>query len=188
MTTTKINLGTIKLSTSNENKLKEFQRIVPNIVAVKGKDVKEVDGTMDDVIVYKSLEMGEGFLVEDTILKINNVEVVDIKWNQEDKLKDSVPCSWVVSLGYNDGEKIYVFRGVINGNVVEPLEEGGFGFDPFFLPDGSDITLAQLENEGNKDKFSARTNALVNLIKGRAEFVKEISEIKPWEGKYQNED
>jgi len=97
----------MKISTSNQNKINEIKRIFPNIEVVKGADLKEVLGTMDEVILYKSLDAGKDFVVEDTILTIDGQEVVDIRWNQKDKLKNTKKVSWIVSLGYNDGEKIY---------------------------------------------------------------------------------
>lgn len=185
-----INSNPIKnvvLSSSNLNKINEFKRIIPNIQIVQGKDIKEIYGNMDDVIIYKSLDMGKNFIVEDTILKIDGKEVVDIRWNQEDKLKNTKKCEWIVSLGYNDGTNIYIFRGIVNGIIVKPNINGGFGFDPYFLPDGCDITLAELENEGNKDKFSARVKALKKFIKFKPDKIIRIDQIKPWKGKYQNQ-
>lgn len=190
--------------TSNQNKLKEFRRIVPHINSIKGVDVKEVLPTEEDanrlgltiaqvVAAYKALAQGKGRIVEDTILKQQNPqtgkleEVVEIRWNQEDKLKDVEQTSWIVTLAYNTGTTIEFYEGVINGIVVEPKCEG-FGFDPYFLPDGSEITLAELENEGKKDNFSARQLACVEFVKGRPQKTISIEDLPQWNGKYQNED
>lgn len=176
------------LTTSNKNKIKEFKDILGNdLIIQSGKDIKEVDGTMDEVILYKSLEAGKGFIVEDTILICDGKEVVDIRWNQEDKLKNIKTASWIVSLGYNDGKNLNVFRGIINGIIVEPKCEG-FGFDPYFLPDGSDITLAELDKQGLKNNFSARKIALLNLKNNNFYSSIKINEIEKWNGKYQNEE
>jgi len=175
------------LSTSNQNKIKEFKRMLGNeITIIEGADIKEVNGTMDEVIIHKAIDAGEDMLVEDTILIIDGKEVVDIRWNQADKLKNAKKAQWVVSLGYNSGSFIYVYRGIINGIIVEPLGEG-FGFDPYFLPDGSDITLAQLEAEGNKDKFSARSMALFYLKHKNYSFIRDIKNTPAWTGTYQND-
>lgn len=175
------------LQTSNKDKIREFKRIFGNELEIQnGYDIKEVMGSMDEVILYKSLDAGKNIIVEDTILTIDGKEVVDIRWNQEDKLKNAKKAQWIVSLAYNDGNTISVYRGIVNGIIVEP-SINGFGFDPYFLPDGSDITLSQLDKEGKKDLFSARVKALLNLKNDKAEFRKEIKDIPIWNGQYQNE-
>jgi len=175
------------LKTSNKSKMAEFKRILGDKLVIEpGIDLPEVDGNKDEVIIYKSLEAGKNIIVEDTILLLDGKEVVDIKWNQEDKLKNTKVATWITSIGYNDGEQIHVYRGIINGIVVEP-KVPGFAFDPYFLPDGSDLTLSELDKVGRKEEFSARKIALINLVKNRSEFSIDISKIKPWTGKYQNE-
>lgn len=176
----------MKISTSNQRKIEEIKSIINNIEVVKGVDLKEVNGTMDEVILHKAKDAGTGFIVEDTILKIDGVEVIDIRWNQEDKLKDTKKVEWIVSLGYNNGTHIEVFRGIINGIIVEPNCEG-YGFDPYILPDGSDITVAELDKLGRKNDFSARKFALLNLKNNKPEFITKISDIIEWTGDYQND-
>ena len=181
----------MKLVSSNETKLKEFQRILPEMDILKGLDLKEVQGTPEEVIIYKSLEAGKGTVVEDTILIIEGEEVIDIKWKIEElknlKSSNCIKASWQVMLGYNTGNKIEIFKGIVNGIIIPNSTDTGYGFDPYFLPDGSDVTLAQLEQEGNKDKFSARTNALTHLKIKRKDKVLRINTIPEWKGKYQNE-
>ncbi len=57
-----------------------------------------------------------------------------------------------------------VVRGVWPGSIVwEPRGEGGFGYDPVFLPSGSDRTAAELTPE-EKDAVSHRGRALAALL------------------------
>jgi XTP/dITP diphosphohydrolase len=57
-----------------------------------------------------------------------------------------------------------VVRGVWPGSIVrEPRGEGGFGYDPVFLPDGSLRTAAELTPE-EKDAVSHRGRALRALL------------------------
>jgi XTP/dITP diphosphohydrolase len=177
----------MKLITSNETKLKEFQRILPEIESVPGTDLKEILGSPEEIVLYKSLAAGEGFIVEDTILLIEGKEVVDIKWKIDElkNFKSLKEASWQVIIGYNNGIDIELYKGIINGVIVPDSSDKGYGFDPYFLPDGSDITLAVLESEGKKDSFSARQQALLNLKNRKIHKKIQIETLPVWQGKYQ---
>jgi XTP/dITP diphosphohydrolase len=57
-----------------------------------------------------------------------------------------------------------VVRGVWSGSIVrEPRGDGGFGYDPVFLPSGSSRTAAELTPE-EKDAVSHRGRALAALL------------------------
>jgi XTP/dITP diphosphohydrolase len=57
-----------------------------------------------------------------------------------------------------------VVRGVWQGSIVrEPRGDGGFGYDPVFLPSGSSRTAAELSPE-EKDAASHRGRALALLV------------------------
>lgn len=56
-----------------------------------------------------------------------------------------------------------VFDGACEGRIeFEPSGEGGFGYDPLFVPDGFSETFAELGDE-TKNRISHRANALKNL-------------------------
>ena len=58
-----------------------------------------------------------------------------------------------------DGEEIAV-EGKVFGKIAhEPVGENGFGYDPLFLPDGYDCSMAELRPE-EKNAISHRGNAL----------------------------
>ncbi len=64
----------------------------------------------------------------------------------------------------NEAERVLVARGECPGHIVSELAgEGGFGYDPVFMPDGYDKTFAQLGTEV-KNKISHRARAIQNLI------------------------
>lgn len=57
-----------------------------------------------------------------------------------------------------------VARGTWEGRVIrEPRGEGGFGYDPVFLPLGSALTVAELPDEA-KNAVSHRAQALAALV------------------------
>lgn len=138
-------------TTSNAKKIEEIQRILPEVEIRNGADLPEVLSDWKTVITYKSLDSDKYSVVEDTIMTVDGEEIVDIKWNIDNgKLKSTQKFSWRTSLAYNDGENIYIFSGVTNGIIVEPKTEG-YGFDPYLLPDGCEVTVADLEKIENKD-------------------------------------
>ena len=49
------------------------------------------------------------------------------------------------------------FRGEVEGSLSpEPRGEGGFGWDPIFVPEGSGLTYAQMGEAKNEDSHRAR--------------------------------
>ncbi len=70
----------------------------------------------------------------------------------------------VITMIYPDGDKI-VARGECPGSIIfEERGQGGFGYDPLFVPDGYDKTFGELGAE-EKNKISHRARALVILEK-----------------------
>lgn len=71
-------------------------------------------------------------------------------------------CALVYGAG--DARKEIVVRGEWRGSIVrEPRGDGGFGYDPVFLPSGSDRTAAEL-SPAEKDAASHRGRALALLV------------------------
>ena len=67
-----------------------------------------------------------------------------------------------------DGKKELFFEGVINGTIAkEALGNGGFGYDPVFIPDGFSIPFGEFTPE-EKNKISHRARAVEKL----AEYLK----------------
>jgi XTP/dITP diphosphohydrolase len=58
------------------------------------------------------------------------------------------------------GDTGHVTDGVVTGRLVrEPRGSNGFGYDPIFVPDGYDVTTAEMD-PADKDKISHRGRAL----------------------------
>lgn len=75
-------------------------------------------------------------------------------------------CTLVLA---KDGREIGVFSGTVEGSIAtEASGEGGFGYDPHFIPDGYDQSLAALGAE-IKNSLSHRANAVSALC----EFLKD---------------
>jgi XTP/dITP diphosphohydrolase len=68
-------------------------------------------------------------------------------------------------LAWPDGHD-EVFEGVMAGDLVWPIRgEGGFGYDPMFMPDGYDVTCAEMPKE-EKNRISHRGRALKAFVEG----------------------
>lgn len=68
----------------------------------------------------------------------------------------------VITLAFPDGRTL-VARGVTEGHILEEARgEGGFGYDPLFVPLGMECTYAQLSPD-EKNKISHRGKALASL-------------------------
>lgn len=62
-------------------------------------------------------------------------------------------------VGFWDGSETHVFSGEARGTIlVEPRGHEAFGWDPWFLPDGSQQTFAEMSAE-EKDRVSHRGKA-----------------------------
>lgn len=189
-----MNILEIKLVTSNEFKLKEFRRFGLDLRIEKGLDLKEVDGTSEEVVIYKALEAGEGKLVEDTILMIDGKEVVDIR-NKIDEMAEfeESDAQWIVSLALLQDGKVHIasasVKGVIRASLINPVDS--FGFDAYFQPNDSkdNLSLYQLELAGEKDSYSARKKAIESFI-NQSDSFKTIdkNDVPLWTGAYQKID
>lgn len=178
----------MRLVTSNPNKLREFKELGLDLDIAPGIDLKEVQGNINEVILHKAKDAGPGLVVEDTVLLVNGEEVVDIRWRvQEMAQQEGAEAAWVVSLGHNDGEFIRVYRGTIRGTLVNRVpREGSFGFNPYFIPQGSELTLDELDVLGRKKHFSARAAAATDLMVNHHILKVALSDLPQWTGDYQN--
>lgn len=60
--------------------------------------------------------------------------------------------------------KDFLFEGICEGKIIYlPKGNGGFGYDPLFVPDGENRTFAEMSLE-EKNRHSHRRKALVKLV------------------------
>jgi len=120
-----------------------------------GLEVEALDGAPG---VYSARYAGENASYQDNCLKL--LEEMNGKENRKAKFKT------VICLKLNN--ETYFFEGIINGQILtEQRGEGGFGYDPVFLPDNYDLTLAEMTAE-QKNSISHRALATKKL----SEFLK----------------
>lgn len=172
------------LNTSNLGKFEEFKRLFANggkVLEVTHFDLKEIDANPIQVVSHKASQLGESILVEDTSLEIEGASVgINVRWLL-DHLSEYVgrKAEWTTLLAYRQGDQIQIYKGSVSGTIVTPAGDGGFGFDPFFLPDGAQKTLAQ----SKPDPFNARAKAVDALLKGNVWCTHAV--IDTWEGPWQ---
>lgn len=189
------------LITSNKNKLNELIRLGLPISETKKIDLPEVLSDPTTVALYKSIEAGSNSLTEDTILKIDDEYIVDIRWriNEIIGLSEKTTINWVVTLAHNDGYKVNIYTGEIPCKINPRClmfdfkkSDDSFGFDEYLIPQMNDnkghenkLSLYELEKKGCKDCFSARKIAVDNFISGKKTTSVLVSDLLPWKGKFQ---
>jgi XTP/dITP diphosphohydrolase len=68
----------------------------------------------------------------------------------------------VISLIWNGHETL--FEGIINGKIIhEKRGHSGFGYDPVFIPEGSEQTFAEM-SPAEKNKYSHRRRAVEKMV------------------------
>lgn len=72
-------------------------------------------------------------------------------------------ASFVSVFVYNDGNTVRTFVGKSEGRVSSKIEGPGWGYDPIFIPNGSELTFGQLKNK--KIRISHRGKAISGFAK-----------------------
>ena len=140
--------------TYEENALKKAREVykftgLPSIADDSGIEVEILGGRPG---VFSARYAGEGATDEENNKKLlKELENVPIE-----ERKAKFKCV----IAYVDSVEERIFYAETLGKVIfEPLGDGGFGYDPLFLPDGFDLTYAQLPREV-KNRISHRSKAL----------------------------
>ena len=66
-------------------------------------------------------------------------------------------------IAFYDGSRLSISEGKVEGRISEKITEGGWGYDPIFIPVGTNLTFAQLKEK--KNEFSHRKKALDSFAK-----------------------
>lgn len=172
------------LNTSNKGKLREFEHyFAAHDITIQPTeiDLKEISADPLTVVVHKATQIGEEILVEDSSLDIEGAEVgINIRWLLDHLSKyNHRKASWRVLLAYLKSGQVYVWEARVEGTIVLPRGDGGFGFDPIFLPNGSEKTLAQEKPPA----VNARAMVVEAFVSRPASYV--VPAITGWDGPWQ---
>jgi XTP/dITP diphosphohydrolase len=182
----------IVFATNNDNKIKEIKNILGssfNLLSLKDlnidKDIPENEPTLEGNAMYKARYIHRilkvNVFADDTGLEVDALnglpgihsarfagENKDSEANIEKALSmmDNVlnrkaRFRTVIALIFNGEE--FLFEGIVNGQIVhEKRGNKGFGYDPVFLPDGKDLTFAEMSLD-EKNRISHRAKAFKKL-------------------------
>ena len=183
----------IVFATGNPNKIKEVKELLGNqfeIIGLKDigchEDIPETQPTIEGNALQKARYVVENYGVncfaEDTGLEIESLNMepgvfsaryagpqrnsVDNMKLVLEKLKNhdnrNARFKTVVAL-IIDGEE-FTFEGIVTGEIShEKTGDGGFGYDPIFLPEDQKISFAEMGST-EKNKISHRGRAVRKLI------------------------
>lgn len=116
-----------------------------------GLEVEALDGRPG---VYSARYAGEHCSYQDNVDKL--LREMKGKTNRK-------ACFKTVIALILDGKE-YLFEGRVDGQIIESQRGvSGFGYDPVFLPDGSDLTFAEMTEE-EKNSISHRGRAMRQLM------------------------
>ena len=184
---------TLIFATNNQHKVDEIKNIIGNqyhIITLKDAgidiDIPEPYDTLEEnaseksSVIYKLT--GSDCFSEDTGLEIEALNgepgVKSARYAGEgksfekniEKLLDnmqgienrSAQFRAVLSLIINGTE--HKFEGICTGTILAHTQgEGGFGYDPIFLPSGAERTFAEMEMV-EKNRYSHRKKAMDKLV------------------------
>lgn len=176
-------INTWTLNTSNPGKQREYRRLFANRgidLRISHIDVKEIDADPLSVAVHKASQFDQ-VLVEDTSLDVEDAPIGIHIRGMLSHLKQYVgkKATWNVFLAYKSLDLVHVFRGTVRGEIVLPRGHNGFDFDPYFVPEGVKLTLAQ----SKPDELNARAHAVQDLLNNKCFATQKA--ITEWKGPWQ---
>lgn len=182
----------IVFATANPNKVREVLELLDdgiNIVSLKDigchEDIPETQPTIEGNALQKARYVKDNYKIdcfaEDTGLEINALngepgvfsaryagETKDSEANMakvltklDGKTDRTAQFKTVVALTINHQE--FTFEGICKGQIATSKSgTDGFGYDPIFIPEGYDISFAEM-SASEKNKISHRGKAIEKL-------------------------
>jgi XTP/dITP diphosphohydrolase len=144
-------------------KLREIQgESLTQIAAEKSKDAFKLVSkpviVEDDGLVIRGLNGFPGSYSSFVFRTIGNSGILKLLSNSRDR-----SASFVSVFAYYDGNKRRHFLGKTDGKISSKLAGSGWGYDPIFIPSGSELSFGQLKDK--KTKLSHRTKAVTAFAK-----------------------
>jgi len=172
------------IASGNQGKIAEFSRLLGREIEGKKLDLPEIQSTDVRAVAKTKAEaayaqLGAPVFVDDTGLYIdawNQLPGALIAWFLDNVGNDGIIkmlAGWdnrsarvVTALGYCDEHGSQVFVGELTGSIADTARgDNGFGYDPIFIPEGSDKTFAEMTS-AEKDAISMRAQAAAAMHQG----------------------
>jgi XTP/dITP diphosphohydrolase len=186
-------MNSIIFATNNQHKVDEIRAVLGKafeIITLKEAgieiDIPEPHDTLEENASEKSATIyrltGKNCFSEDTGLEVETLHgepgvksaryagdgrsfeknIEKLLFNLQDKTNRAAQFRTVISLLLNNKE--YLFESICPGKIIQAARgSNGFGYDPVFIPEGSEKTFAEMEME-EKNRFSHRKKAMAKLI------------------------
>ena len=159
------------LITGNKNKAEYFRKLLGIDIEYVDIDLDEIQSLdLREVIRHKVIQayniVNKPVIVEDVSLEfeefgklpgtfikffLQELSIQNICNLLNDKSRKAIARCIV---GYYDGKNIKMFEGELPGKIPEsPTGEMGFGWDKIFIPDGYNITRAEMNEEDDKKTY-----------------------------------
>ncbi len=146
-------------STFAENSLIKARAVAAHtgLIAIADDSGLCVDALDGQPGIYSARWAGQGATDE------SNVDLVLEQIREVEPARRTAHFACAAALVLPSGKE-YVVQGQVNGVLLTQRRGvGGFGYDPIFLPDGFDITTAEMTSE-QKDAISHRGQAMRALV------------------------
>jgi len=174
-----MSLQSVTFASTNENKFREVQSILlSHGIPVKFAQIPLVEVQADSLEAIATEKVRSAFarvqspvIVEDDGLFIDGLKGFPGQYSSyvfktigtDGILKllagsSDRSASFRSLIAYYDGNTMSLFEGTVGGSISDRIMEGGWGYDPIFVPAGSELTFAELKDE--KNKHSHRSKAL----------------------------
>lgn len=175
---------TLYFVTGNKGKFDEVKEAIPSVEQLD-VDLIEIQSTKAEEVIGAKLKQaslaqpGESILVEDTSLYCTGLGDLPgplIKWFLKsltlDQLAELVKSTGnthavaVSMFGFLDSRgDINYFSGKVEGQIVSPRGNNGFGWDAIFQPNGSAITFAEMDStQKNSSEYNMRKLAIDQFV------------------------
>ena len=176
------------LITGNRHKLQEFQQVWPHLQSwdidlpeIQHSDARAV--VRAKLLSAAQLRPGSSVMVEDTSLcldalgglpgpltkwfiqpqALGNRGLAELAIQRQNTKAEALTLIGLLHVSTSGTETLHFFEGRIEGRVVLPRGEQGFGWDPIFQPEGSLLTFGEM-NAVEKARYSMRQQALNQMV------------------------
>jgi len=179
------------LASHNENKIREFRQIFfsQKIISLNqlgfNNEIEETGSTLEENALIKVREVfnfsKKISISDDSGLEIDylnaepgvfSARYSGLKSKPIDNIKKVLKnlgntlerkARFRTVIAYKDDQQEKLFQGIIEGNISKKMRGlGGFGYDPIFVPNGFEMTFAEMKPEV-KNSISHRALAIQKL-------------------------